>query len=207
MPDTVISRIHVSKGAKAYQQDMFNAVSVLTSIKSTVGFPCACHQHVSQCPTSNPTAHMAVVVQLPPHKLSPCHAALLCLPLDTADAATTAVADSSETSSDRSSKQGRKQQQRQRQPNSDSVDRSSSSSSSSSIDAKNSRMQANTLYVQNLAWSTMSEHLQDTFCNCPGYEDAFIKLNKNGRPAGYGFVRFSSEEAAAAAEAVRKEIL
>ncbi|KAF6256188.1 hypothetical protein COO60DRAFT_1530923 [Scenedesmus sp. NREL 46B-D3] len=61
-------------------------------------------------------------------------------------------------------------------------------------------MQANTLYVQNLAWSTLSEDLQEAFRSCQGVEDAFIMSNKNGRPAGYGFVRFGSKEAAAAAE-------
>jgi hypothetical protein len=142
-------------------------------------------------------------VQLPQHKLLPCHAALLCLPLDTADAATAAIANSGDTSGSCGSKQGSKQQQRQRKPKTDSAERSSSNNRSrSSIDFKNSRMQANTLYVQNLAWSIETEHLQDAFRNSPGYEDAFIKINKDGRPAGYGFVRFGSEETAAAAEAV-----
>jgi RNA recognition motif-containing protein len=79
--------------------------------------------------------------------------------------------------------------------------------SSSSIDAKNSRMQANTLYVQNLAWSTLSEDLQEAFRSCQGYKDAFVKFDKDDRPAGYGFVRFTSEAAAMAAEAVSKEVL
>jgi hypothetical protein len=66
-------------------------------------------------------------------------------------------------------------------------------------------MQANTLYVQNLAWSTLSEDLQEAFRSCQGYEDAFVKFDKDDRPAGYGFVRFGSEEAAMAAEAVSEQ--
>jgi hypothetical protein len=63
-------------------------------------------------------------------------------------------------------------------------------------------MQVNTLYVQNLAWSTLTDDLQEAFRNCQGYEDAFVKMRKNGRPAGFGFVRFGSEETAAAAAQV-----
>jgi RNA recognition motif-containing protein len=65
-------------------------------------------------------------------------------------------------------------------------------------------MKANTLYVQNLAWSTLTEDLQEAFRSCQGFKDAFVKLDRDGRPAGYGFVRFGSEETAAAAEAVRE---
>jgi hypothetical protein len=67
-------------------------------------------------------------------------------------------------------------------------------------------MQPNTLFVNNLAWATLSEDLQEAFSSCKGFEDAFVMVGRDGRPAGYGFVRFGSEEAAAAAAEVRLQM-
>jgi RNA recognition motif-containing protein len=76
--------------------------------------------------------------------------------------------------------------------------RTNNSRSADRSNAGESRpVQANTLYVQNLAYSILAEDLQEAFSSCQGYEDANIVV-KAGKPAGYGFVRFSSEEAAAA---------
>jgi hypothetical protein len=137
---------------------------------------------------------MAALVQYPKtHVFAPNHPALphLLLIAAAADADAALTTDSSD-------KAAEPKQQQQRKPK-------NANSSGSSDQVKASRMQANTLYVQNLAWATLSEDLQEAFRNNPGFEDAFIMMNKNDRPAGYGFVKFSSEEAAKAAEAVRKE--
>ena len=66
----------------------------------------------------------------------------------------------------------------------------------------------NTVYVGNISFKTMEEHLEALFSQCGVVQEvAIIKDGRTGRSKGYGFVSFSDKTAVEAALAQNGQIL